>query len=144
MTQREMYEKATKLLTVDPTGLPGIVFQGMSELVRRLIVRKRHHRLNDKHRLHEYQDRQFDIFLTKYLHGFNVTDIAKDLQYLRGEVDEVEGAIQENNAPHIVEELADVVIYCYGMAQMLDMRLDDAIFEKMKYNSVRKYPTDLE
>lgn len=93
----------------------------------------------------QYYLRQLDIMLTKYLHGFNVTDIQAEISYLQGEVDEVKQAINCNEGEgRIVEELADVVIYCYGMAQILHMDLDTAIFNKMKYNESRKYPTDLE
>lgn len=91
-----------------------------------------------------YLRRQQDISLTKYLHGFNVTDIAKDIPYLRGEVDAVQQAVEAGEAPErIAEELADVAIYCYGMAQIIGMDLDKAIFSKMETNKHRKYPTDI-
>lgn len=93
----------------------------------------------------QYDTRQSDVCITKYCHGFNVSDIQKDFEYLQGEVDEAKEAIFGGDSKeHQVEELADIVIYCYGMAQMLGLNLDDAIFKKMQYNATRKYETDLE
>lgn len=91
-----------------------------------------------------YMWRQREIFLTKYLHGFNHTDVAKDFEYMLGEVDEAREALKEQDKSHFIEELADIVIYCYGIAQIAGHCLDDAIFAKMAYNAVRKYATDLE
>lgn len=101
-----------------------------------------------KQLLHDRADhltypRQYDISLTKFLHGFNVTDVCKDFVYMKGEVDEVAAALDEGDNAHIAEELADVAIYCYGMAQMLGYNLDEEIEKKMQYNAVRTYPTDL-
>jgi len=84
-------------------------------------------------------ERQCVISFTKWMHGFNTSDIGKDLPYLRGEVDEVEDAIANKETDDVVEELADVAIYCYGMAQMLHLDLDAAIDRKMKYNLERRY-----
>jgi NTP pyrophosphatase (non-canonical NTP hydrolase) len=42
----------------------------------------------------------------------------------------------------IREELSDVVIYCLGMANSIDIDLSDAILEKLEL-AKRKYPTDL-
>lgn len=95
--------------------------------------------------LGEFVTRQQDISLTRYLHGFNTSDIAKDLDCMQGEVDEVRQAISDGEpADRVVEELADVAIYCYGMAQMLGVDLDGAIFKKMAYNVSRTYPSDLD
>lgn len=83
--------------------------------------------------------RQAVISFTKWMHGFNVSDPEKDLQYLRGEVDEAEEALLYKTPEDFVEELADVAIYCYGIAQMLDLDLDKAIDKKIKYNLTRVY-----
>ncbi len=84
-------------------------------------------------------ERQCVISFTKWMHGFNVSDVSTDLEYLRGEVDEVAEAIENGDSYEVVKELADVAIYCYGMAQMLGMDLDSAIGSKMVYNLQRHY-----
>lgn len=88
--------------------------------------------------------RQAIICFTKWMHGFNVTDIPKDMIYLAGEVDEARAAVDEGDPDHFVEELADVAIYCYGIAQMVNRDLDAAIMKKMKYNLERRYKQDEE
>ena len=42
---------------------------------------------------------------------------------------------------HIREELADVVIYCLALANVLDIDLDQAVREKMVLNA-EKYPVE--
>ena len=48
-----------------------------------------------------------------------------------------EGAIREQ----VVAELADVLIYCLSLANVLDVDLSEAIVRKLAHNA-RKYPAD--
>lgn len=96
--------------------------------------------------------RQVEIFATKWIHGFNLDPPYIDMAKLVGKVSEALEALalvddtdtnesQEDRVLHVVKELADVVIYCYGIAQMLDYDLDSVINSKMKYNIERAYGT---
>lgn len=86
-----------------------------------------------------FSKRQILISFTKWMHSFNITDVDSDLACMVGEVSEVLQARAIQKDLDVVEELADVVIYCYGIAQMLGMDLDIAIDDKMAYNVQRNY-----
>lgn len=45
------------------------------------------------------------------------------------------------NREHVLEELADVMVYCIQMAQCLDVDLDEIINNKMSKNEA-KYPIE--
>lgn len=83
--------------------------------------------------------RQMLICFAKWMHGFNVSDVDLDLSYMVREVAEVLEAQAQGDADHTVEELADVVIYCYGIAQMLGLDLEKVLEGKMSYNFKRNY-----
>lgn len=89
--------------------------------------------------IHGVSRRQTVINFTKWMHGFNVTDVGRDLDYLQGEVDEAKEAWQTATSEDFLRELADIVIYCYGIAQMQGVDLDRVIEEKMQYNLNRSY-----
>lgn len=47
-----------------------------------------------------------------------------------------------NQLPQLIEELADVVIYCLTLANALDVDLSQAVIEKLALNA-RKYPVEV-
>ena len=83
--------------------------------------------------------RQTIICYTKWMHRFNVKDVFRDLGYLQGELNEAKKAWESEGTENFVKELADVAIYCYGIAQMVGADLDTAIEDKMKFNIQRSY-----
>ena len=52
-----------------------------------------------------------------------------------------EYAQREENRDRASEELADVVIYCLGMANTIDIDLSDSVARKIKKNE-KKYPKE--
>ena len=48
---------------------------------------------------------------------------------------------KDYNIPEVSEELADVLIYCFYMADTLDLNIEDIILDKLKKNA-QKYPID--
>lgn len=90
--------------------------------------------------LEAYENRQKAIFENKVKHGFNVTNPYKEIRYMMEEMTELMRAIENGDKQNISEELADIVIFAYGLAEVTQSGdLDKTIFDKMDKNSKRKY-----
>lgn len=90
--------------------------------------------------LEQYQTRQQDIFDNKVRHGFNTKNPYQEIRYITEELGELMRAFEKGDQDNIAEELADIVIFSYGLAQMSNAGdLDTKIFEKMAINASRKY-----
>ena len=81
---------------------------------------------------------QKEIYQNKINKGFNVTDVEKEFCLLYGEVAEAYEAYRKRTNS-VGEELADVVIFALGIAEILDIDLKDEILEKMARNQKREY-----
>lgn len=86
--------------------------------------------------------KQIQISYNKWLHGFNTDNVGIDLALLVGEMSEVLEAHSRRDREDMILELADVAIYCYGIAQMLGKDLDTAIAIKMDEFFNRTYRKD--
>lgn len=87
-----------------------------------------------------FKDRQQRIFKNKENHGFNVTNIYQEARYILEEVAELMRAIEKNDRPNMKEELADIIIFTYGCAEVARLgNLDEEIFKKMAINENRVY-----
>lgn len=87
-----------------------------------------------------YENRQKDIYNNKVEHGFNVTNPYQEVRYMIGEVGELMRAIEKDDKENVLEELADIVIFAYGLAEITGAGdLDTKIFDKMKINKQRHY-----
>lgn len=90
--------------------------------------------------LKKYTERQKRIFKNKEDHGFNTTNIYQEARYILEETAELMRAIEKNDMENLKEELADIVIFAYGCAEVAGVgNLDDKIFEKMAINESRVY-----
>ncbi|MBU0707504.1 hypothetical protein KKG41_03995 [Patescibacteria group bacterium] len=81
---------------------------------------------------------QKEIIDNKIAKGFNITDIPMEFRYTRGELDEAEQAYKKK-LPDLGEELADVIIYLLGMAEILKIDLEKEIINKIDKNKKREY-----
>lgn len=91
-------------------------------------------------KLKQFNERQQRIFANKEKHGFNVTNIYQEARYILEETAELMRAIEKNDRENMKEELADIVIFAYGCAEVARLgNLDDEIFKKMAINEGRKY-----
>ncbi len=81
---------------------------------------------------------QRDAWQNKVAKGFNTTDVYRELCYLQTELAEVCHAYAKK-LPDVGEEVADVVIYCLGLAEMLGVNLEDELLKKMEKNKKREY-----
>lgn len=89
--------------------------------------------------LQDYENRQKRAYDNKIKHGFNVTDFHKEARFILKEVTELMDAIEHNDVKNLMEELADIVIFSYGIAEMAHGNLDSEIFKKMDINESREY-----
>ena len=90
--------------------------------------------------LNDFLNRQKRIFQNKVNHGFNTTNIYQEARYILEEVAELMRAVEKNDRENMLEELADIVIFSYGCAEVARLGdLDTKIFEKMKLNEKRVY-----
>lgn len=81
---------------------------------------------------------QKKIFKNKVAKGFNITDVPLEFCLIHGEVSEAFEAWRKNK-PDVGEELADVVIYLLGLAEILRVDLEREILAKVGKNGRRVY-----
>jgi NTP pyrophosphatase (non-canonical NTP hydrolase) len=77
----------------------------------------------------------------KLIKGFNVTDVALEFGLLTAEVSEAFTAWRMR-LPGFGEELADILIYLAGLAQMTGIDLDAEVERKLVKNAARVYRAD--
>lgn len=83
-------------------------------------------------------DLQKRVYKNKQKQGFNTTDIQLEFLLTYGELAEAYDAWHKKQ-PDVGEELADVMIYLMGMAEILGIDLDKEIAAKMTKNENRTY-----
>lgn len=71
---------------------------------------------------HATQDR---IWANKIAKGFGLTDVPMELCLLQGEIVELREAELAGDAAAVQDELADVVIFTYALARMVNVRIRD-------------------
>ena len=95
---------------------------------------------DSEYSLYDFMLRQKRIFQNKVNHGFNTTNIYQEARYILEEVAELMRAVEKNDRENMIEELADIVIFSYGCAEVARLgNLDTKIFEKMTLNEKRVY-----
>ncbi len=70
--------------------------------------------------------------------NFNTTNIDMEFNYTYAELAEAYDA-HRKATDHVGEELADTVIFIFGLAEMLGVRLEQEILAKMDTNERRRY-----
>ncbi|MBT4071746.1 MAG: hypothetical protein HOE80_03415 [Candidatus Magasanikbacteria bacterium] len=81
---------------------------------------------------------QKQIYQNKIDKGFNITDIPLQFCLTQGELAEAFEAYRKK-LPSVGEELSDVAIYLFGLAEILGVDLEEEILKKMEKNSKRVY-----
>lgn len=89
--------------------------------------------------LQSFKERQLRCYNNKLKHGFNVTDFQKEARFILKELVELMDAIEHNDVDNLIEELGDIVIFCYGIAEMAHKDLDAQVLKKMDINERRIY-----
>ncbi len=85
--------------------------------------------------IQDFQKRTIDNKIKK---GFNITNIEKEFCLLYGEVGEAYEAYRKKK-DDLGEELADIAIYLFGIAEILNFDLSREIENKLKINEQRIY-----
>ena len=86
----------------------------------------------------DLKELQKEIYKNKIEKGFNVTDVYMEFCYAYGELSEAcEAYLMKKD--DMGEELADVVIYLLGLAEMLGINLEDELINKVQKNKNRRY-----
>lgn len=91
--------------------------------------------------LSDYELRQRRIFENKLNHKFNTEDVMTELKLIKGEVSELELGLIAKDWENSLEELSDIAILCYGLAEIIGGNLDTEIQRKMSINEKRVYET---
>lgn len=81
---------------------------------------------------------QEDIFQNKISKNFNTTDVYKEFAFTFEELAEALHAYRKK-LPDLGEELADVMIYLIGLAQILNVDLEAEVMKKIDKNLRREY-----
>lgn len=81
---------------------------------------------------------QREIYQNKVDKGFNVTDMELEFRLTQGELEEAHEAWRAQDGT-VGEELADVMIYVLGMAQILGIDMQQELEHKVDKNRRRKY-----
>ncbi len=81
---------------------------------------------------------QEEIMANKASKGFNATDIPLEFMLLTGEVSEAFDAWCKKKSD-LGEEIADIMIYLFGLAKMLNVDLENELVAKIEKNRERKY-----
>ncbi len=86
----------------------------------------------------DFKELQKEIFRNKEEKKFNTTDISMEFALAYGEMSEAYEAyfLKKDD---IGEELADVVIYILGLAEMLGVDLENELLNKVEKNKKRVY-----
>jgi NTP pyrophosphatase (non-canonical NTP hydrolase) len=89
----------------------------------------------------EIKEAQQLAWANKIAKGFNTTDVPLEFMLLQGEIAESFQAWRRAQ-PDLGEELADVALYLFALAEMNGVDLDNEIVEKIAKNAGRRYIHD--
>jgi len=81
------------------------------------------------------------VYQNKVNHGFNITDVPLEFTLTFGELAEAFEAWRKKE-DSVGEELADVVIYLMGLAEILNVDLEKELLQKMEINEKRRYVSE--
>jgi NTP pyrophosphatase (non-canonical NTP hydrolase) len=81
---------------------------------------------------------QKQIYENKVRKGFNTTNVHQEFCYLIEETGEACRAYNRK-LPDLGEELADIAIYVMGLAEILNVDLEEEILKKVTKNENREY-----
>lgn len=90
--------------------------------------------------MNNIKELQKQVYNNKVKKNFNITDVDNEFLLMYGEVSEAYEAYRKK-LPDLGEELADIVIYTLGLAEILKIDLEKEIISKIEKNKTREYKT---
>lgn len=87
----------------------------------------------------DFREAQDAAWQNKLAHGFNTTDVPRDILRTYGEITEAFEAWNQGDTAHFGEELADGAIYLLGLAEMAGRDLGNDVEAKLARNRNRVY-----
>ena len=87
--------------------------------------------MESKLNLSDYLNRQHKCYEANKKYGLSLTNLFVDVKSIQEEVYELEQAVNDNNNDVLIEELANILIHCYGLAEKAGKDLDTEVFRKM-------------
>jgi NTP pyrophosphatase (non-canonical NTP hydrolase) len=91
---------------------------------------------------------QHEIYQNKVDHNFNVSDVGKEIVFMVEELGELANAYKRSNRlpapdisekPDIVDAVGDLMVYCLGLCEMLQVNSEDILKDIVACNAVRSY-----
>lgn len=96
----------------------------------------------------DLQQLQREIYQNKVNRGFNVTDVGKEIVLMVEELGELAHAYKNSDkqpAPNLsyredmVDAVGDLMVYCLGLCEMLDMSSEDVLRTIVENNKTRTH-----
>ena len=94
------------------------------------------------------QDIQKEIFKNKLARGFNTTDVGKEIILMTEELGELARAYKHsnkgqaseiNNKEEIIDAIGDLMVYCFGLCEMLGINSEDILNKIIENNKNRTH-----
>ena len=91
---------------------------------------------------------QKEIYQNKVDRGFNVTDIGKEIILMTEELGELakayknsdkESAREINKKEEMIDAIGDLMVYCLGLCEMLNINSEEVLEEIVKNNKERSH-----
>ncbi|HEY88665.1 MAG TPA: hypothetical protein G4N98_02885 [Thermoflexia bacterium] len=96
----------------------------------------------------DLQSLQHEIYQNKVRRGFNVTDVGKEIVLMVEELGELARAYKQSNRlpvaeincrVEMVDEVGDLLVYCLGLCEMLDVNAEEVLVEIVERNQTRTH-----
>jgi len=95
---------------------------------------------------------QLEIYENKIRQDFNVTDIGKEIITLAEELGELARAYRDSdkraawrisNRDNITDAIGDIMVYCLGLCEMMNVDSTDLLKQIIHENNAREYRSHL-
>lgn len=87
----------------------------------------------------DLQKLQKRIYANKVAKGFNTKDVNKEITLLVSELGEFAQSYMRRDDENTREELADIAIVAFGIAEIMKIDLEKEILKKVEKNEKRKF-----
>jgi len=96
----------------------------------------------------DLRELQQEIYNNKVRHGWNVTDIGKEIVLMVEELGELAHAYKNSNKlpareidqrEEIIDAIGDLMVYCLGLCQMMDVNAEEVLTQIVENNKNRSH-----